>query len=298
MSERTREPDRAAPAKAGKASGSSQTAQRKRPSQGQKSVEKGEPEKKTGTSAPKRRPTQGQGTGKPASGKKPASAGEYKKPASKKTSVSSDNRSKKTTDRTRRPPEKNRMEDEERMSNRDIERARRRQERIKRVRRQKIIMTVSITVIVLCLLTILLIFLSPARCIMSLSRGDKYARNGEYDKALEAYQEALEINEKSVRAYRGAAGCLRMTEQITEAEQILYTGYEKTRDKGILRYYNKLLINEAVEDVNAGNCTQATLDKLNRVLLNDPQNPDALEIKDICTQRMSAGEPQDTGQEQ
>lgn len=179
------------------------------------------------------------------------------------------------------------MDYDSNMSSRDIERARRREERLRRVRRQKIIMAASATIIVLCLITILIFFLSPAKCILSISRGDKYARSEEYDKALEAYQEAIEINEKSVRAYRGAAGCLRMKEQTTEAEQLLYKGWEKTKDEGILRYYNKLLINEAVADINAGNCTQTTVDKLNRVLMNDPENLDALALMDTCKQRMA-----------
>ncbi len=192
-----------------------------------------------------------------------------------------------TAKRTGRTSERSRMDYDSNMSSRDIERARRREERLRRVRRQKIIMAASATIIVLCLITILIFFLSPAKCILSISRGDKYARSEEYDKALEAYQEAIEINEKSVRAYRGAAGCLRMKEQTTEAEQLLYKGWEKTKDEGILRYYNKLLINEAVADINAGNCTQTTVDKLNRVLMNDPENLDALALMDTCKQRMA-----------
>lgn len=133
---------------------------------------------------------------------------------------------------------------------------------------------------------------------MNLSKGDKFAKNEEYDKALEAYREALEINENSVKAYRGIAGCLRMQEQIPEAEQILYEGYEKTKDEGILRYYNTLLINDAVADINGGNCTQSTVDKLNRVLLYDPENLDALALLDTCKQRMAAGQTQDTEGEQ
>lgn len=192
--------------------------------------------------------------------------------------------------RNGRPSDRSGMDDDSRMTSRELERARRREERLRRVRRQKIIMAASATVIVLCLLTILIFFLSPAKCILSLSRGDRYARDEEYDKALEAYQEAIEINEKSVRAYRGAAGCLRMKEQTVEAEQILYTGWEKTKDEGILQYYNKLLINDAVADINAGNCTQTTVDKLNRVLMNDPENLDAIALMDTCQQRMAREE--------
>lgn len=147
-------------------------------------------------------------------------------------------------------------------------------------------MAVSVTVIVLSLLTVLILFLSPARCVVSLSKGDRYARNEEYDKAFEAYQEALEINEKSVRAYRGMAGCLRMKEQLSEAEELLYAGWNKTKDKGLLRYYNTLLINESVSEINTGNCTWDTVDRLKRVLENDPKNQDALSLIDICKERL------------
>ena len=265
MSERTREPGRTA-------------VDRERRSSGQ-------PVKK-------KRPPQSQGSGTAAKKKRPASAGNKKKPAAKRAATSSRKKARMADDRIRRTSERIGREEDERMSSRDKERARRRQERLRRVRRQKMIMAASVTVIVLCLLTILIIFLSPAKSIVSLSKGDKYAGNEEYDKALEAYQEALEINEKSVRAYRGAAGCYRMKGQIEEAEQILYTGWEKTKDEGILGYYNKLLINEAVEDINAGNCTQTTMDKLNHVLMNDPQNQDALSLRDICKERLSPGEAQ------
>lgn len=267
MSERTREPARPAAGRERRSSASSQPAKKKKPSQSQ-------------------------GSGTAVKKKKPVSTGNNKRPASKKSGTSSRKKARMADDRIRRTSERISREEDDRMSNRDKERARRRQERLRRVRRQKMIMAASVTVIVLCLLTILIVFLSPAKSIMSLSRGDKYARNEEYDKALEAYREALEINGKSVRAYRGAAGCLRMKGQVEEAEQILYTGWEKTKDEGILGYYNKLLINEAVADINAGSCTQTTMDKLNQVLMNDPQNQDALSLRDICKERLSPGEAQ------
>lgn len=278
MSERTKEPD----GKRKSSGGSSQTAKKKRP----------------GTASGNHRPSQSRGSDTTVRKKKPAGAGDRKRTVTRKASASGQKRAGTTSDRTRRTSERARMEEETRMSSRDRERARRRQERLKRVRRQKMIMAASATVIVLCLLTILIIFLSPAKCIVSLSKGDKYARKEEYDKALEAYQEALETNENSVRAYRGIAGCLRMKEQTAEAEQILYTGWEKTKDEGILRYYHKLLINDAVADINAKNCTQTTMDKLNQVLMNDPQNQDALSLRDICNEQLSGEGIQDTGEEQ
>lgn len=383
MSERTREPERAVPERERRASaGTGQAAGRKRPSQGQRFVERGETVRRPDTAPEKRRSSQGQSTGgtekkRPAAsgqrtgaeenirragtserdrragtserGRKPEMSERERRPetsekdrrpgtserdrrsdtserdrrsgtserdrrsgtserdrrpetsergrrtgmsenARKSGAAERNKRTKTASGRNGRPSDRSGMDDDGRMTSRELERARRREERLRRVRRQKIIMAASATVIVLCLLTILIFFLSPAKCILSLSRGDRYARDEEYDKALEAYQEAIEINEKSVRAYRGAAGCLRMKEQTLEAEQILYTGWEKTKDEGILRYYNKLLINDAVADINAGNCTQTTVDKLNRVLMNDPENLDAIALMDTCKQRMAREE--------
>ena len=314
MSERTREPDRTVPERERRSSGSnSQAAGQKRPPQStggtvkrkqSADMENGrrsgtserdrragtsERDRRAGTSERDRRAGTSERDRKPGTSERDRRAGTSAK-GRKPGAVERSKRPGTASERNRRPSDRDSMDYDSHMSSRELERARRREERLRRVRRQKIIMAASATVIVLCLLTILIFFMSPAKCILSVSRGDKYARNEEYDKALEAYQEAIEINEKSVRAYRGAAGCLRMKEQITEAEQLLYKGWEKTKDEGILRYYNKLLLNEAVADINAGNCTQTTLDKLNRVLMNDPENLDAIALLDTCQQRMAGEE--------
>lgn len=286
MSERTRESDHMAPDRERRTSGGkSQAVKKKRPPEGQRTAQKGESGKRPAPSSEKRRTSAGLSS-KGAVKKKPTGAGNKSRSAAKKPGTSSKN-SGTSANKSKQTVRQSRMEDDSRMSSRDLERARRREERLRRVRRQKIIMAASGAVIVLSLLTLLIFFLSPARCIVSLSKGDKFARNEEYDEALSAYQEALETNENSVRAYRGIAGCLRMKGQMEEAKQILHTGWEKTEDKGILRYYNTLLINESVEELNAGNCSQATADRLNEVLLNDPENLDALALLDTCNQRLS-----------
>lgn len=178
------------------------------------------------------------------------------------------------------------------MTRREQERERRRQERMRRVRRQKIIMAVSAGVTVVALIVIAILYLSPARAALSLSRADRYAKNGDYDKALEAYEEALSINEKSVRAYRGAAGCLRMKEQIPEAEALLYMGWKKTEDEGILHYCHTLMLNEAVEEVNSGSCSQTAVNKCEQVLREDPGNEDAARILETCREKL-AGQTQE-----
>lgn len=294
MSERTKDSSRTAGEGVRRTtSAKSQTVPKKRPPQAQRPAEKRDAGERKQTASAGRRPAERQRADDSAVRKKSAGAGNRQSSTAKKSGASSGAKTRTSSGRPRDISERSRMDDSSRMTSRDMERARRREERLRRVRRQKIIMAASGAVIVLSLLTLLIFFLSPARCIVNLSKGDKFAKNEEYDKALEAYREALEINEKSVKAYRGIAGCLRMQEQIPEAEQILYEGYEKTKDEGILRYYNTLLINDAVADINGGNCTQSTVDKLNRVLLYDPENLDALALLDTCKQRMAAGQPQD-----
>ncbi len=286
MSERTREPGGTVSSREGRVSSSGKGQAAKK-----RTAEKAGSDRRPVPPSEKKRTSAGQSTGGAVKKKKPAGAGDRRKPAAKRTGAASRKRTKAPADRSGRTYDR-RMEEDDRMTSRELERARRRQERLRRVRRQKIIMAASASVIVLSLLTLLIFFLSPARCIVSLSKGDRYAGEEQYDEALAAYQEALEANGNSVRAYRGIAGCLRMKGQTAEAEQILYTGWEKTGDEGILRYYHKLLINESVEEINAGNCTQATADRLREVLREDPDNPEVLSLLDICNQRLSGEEPQ------
>lgn len=175
---------------------------------------------------------------------------------------------------------------EVRVRNRDEVRARRKQARLRKVRRQKIIMAVSSAVIVLAVIGIVLFCMPSMKLSRSLSSGDKYSARAEYADAQGAYEKALEIDSGSVRAYRGMAANYLAQEQTQEAKQILYTGWEQTQDQGVLDYYCTVIYNEAVVEINNKNCTLATVEKCIQVLEQKPGHEDALELMGTCYERL------------
>lgn len=175
---------------------------------------------------------------------------------------------------------------ETRVRKRDEERVRRREARLKKVRRQKIIMAVSSVVIVLAAVGIVVFCMPSMKLSRSLSKGDKCAARAEYADAQSAYETALEIDSGSVRAYRGMAANYLAQEQTQEAKQILYTGWEQTQDQGVLDYYCTVIYNEAVVEINNKNCTLATVDKCIQVLEHEPGHEAALELMGTCYERL------------
>ncbi|MBD5476296.1 MAG: tetratricopeptide repeat protein [Lachnospiraceae bacterium] len=174
-----------------------------------------------------------------------------------------------------------------RMQRRDELRARRREERRRKVRRQKIAMAVCAGVIVVGAIAIPMFFSLPSmklsRC---LAKGDKYTEQADYTNAQSAYENALKIDTASVEAYRGMADNFVAQGNIQEAKQILYTGWEQTQDEGLLHYYCVELYNEAVHEINEGNCTLATVDKCIQVLEQEPDNADAPGLLSTCYERL------------
>ena len=172
---------------------------------------------------------------------------------------------------------------EARMKRRDEERARRREARAKKVRRQKIAMAVSAVVIVAAAIISVVVFTRPSmKLSRSLSKGDKYVAQEDYENALSAYEGALQIDSTSVTAYRSIADTYLQQGKAAEAKQILYSGWEETQDEGILHYYCVELHNEAVEEVNQGNCTLSTVDKFIQVLELESDNTDTMEALRAC----------------
>ena len=180
---------------------------------------------------------------------------------------------------------KNRSEKdfEIRMKKRDEERARRREARAKKVRRQIITMAVSAVVIVAAVIISAVVFTRPSMKLSRiLSKGDKYVAQEDYENALSAYEGALQIDSTSVTAYRSMADTYLQQGKTAEAKQILYSGWEETQDEGILHYYCVELHNEAVAEVNQGNCALSTVDKFIQVLELEPDNTDTMEALKSC----------------
>lgn len=173
-----------------------------------------------------------------------------------------------------------------RSDSRDAQRARRREERLRKVRRQKIIMAVSGGVILVSVLILIVMFLPPVKYLRNIFMGDNYLAKADYVSAVSAYEKAVELNDTSAEAYHGMADALTAQDKISEAESIVYTGWEKTQDEVLLHYYCTLVLNEAVAQINAKNCTLDTVDKCVHVLELDAANEDALSLMHTCYERL------------
>ena len=182
---------------------------------------------------------------------------------------------------------------ESRMQRRDEIRARRREERKRKVRRQKIMMAVSAGVIAVAAVVVVVFCTPSVKLSLSLAKGGRYTEKEDYTNARTAYENALKIDTASVEAYRGMADGYVAQGKIQEAKQILFTGWEQTQDEGLLHYYCIELYNDAVREINAGECTLGTVDKCIQVLEQEPTNPDALGLMGTCYERLFRVEEDD-----
>ncbi|MCD7723936.1 MAG: hypothetical protein LUI12_00015 [Clostridiales bacterium] len=175
-----------------------------------------------------------------------------------------------------------------RSDRRDAERARKREERRKKVRRQKIAMAVSGVVILIAAAAAVAMFMTPVKFSRNMAKGEKYAAQADYASAQEAYEKALELDDTSVKAYHSLADLLTEQEKISQAESVVYAGWEKTGDETLLHYYCTLVLNEAVTEINDKNCTLDTVDRCLQVLELDAANEDALSLMHTCYERLFA----------
>ncbi len=128
--------------------------------------------------------------------------------------------------------------------------------------------------------------LPQTRLTKQLKAGDILVKEEEYVEAIASYQAALEIDSKSVKAYRAMAGAYLTNDDIKSAEQVLYDGWENTQDESLLQYYCTVMLNEAVEEINNLSCNFHTVSKCITVLEKDGANADAIELLAACSQRL------------
>lgn len=119
-----------------------------------------------------------------------------------------------------------------------------------------------------------------------LKEADACMAEDDMEGAIALCEEALKIDATSVKAYSAMAGAYLTENDAVSAEKILYEGWEVTRDESLLQYYCTVLLNEAVEEINAQNCTFATLEKCVSVLEDHPANADVYALLDACYERM------------
>lgn len=170
------------------------------------------------------------------------------------------------------------------------ERAKRRKKRHRTVLIEKAIVA-AFCVIILAGAGILLYNLLPGiKLEKQLEEANAYMETESYDDAIASCEEALKIDSSSVQAYRAMAGVYLTKEDVSSAEQVLYQGWENTKDEGLLQYYCTVLLNEASADINNQNCTFETVSSCISVLEMDPHNKDAFERLDICYERLFSEE--------
>ena len=174
--------------------------------------------------------------------------------------------------------------------------------RARRRRRRKRIVMIERIVIVLLLVAVLagggvtVYRLMPGiKLARQIKEADGYMETQDYDGAIASYQQVLEMDSSSVEAYRAMAVAYLDKEDTTSAEQILYQGWETTQDESLLQYYCTVRLNEAVEEINAQNCTMSTLDKIISVIEKDPDNEDGFRLLDACYDRLFSAEAGQSG---
>ena len=112
----------------------------------------------------------------------------------------------------------------------------------------------------LSVIGIVVFCLPSVKASFRLFQGDRYMAGEDYGKAQTAYEKAVAADPASTEAYRSLAELFDKQQMDAEEEQILYTGWEKTQDEGLLHYYCVSVLNQAVAELNAKNCTLATVE--------------------------------------
>lgn len=123
-----------------------------------------------------------------------------------------------------------------------------------------------------------------------LEAADIFVKDKNYEEAIASCAEALEIDSKSVDAYRAMAGVYVTKEDWQSAEQILYKGWENTQDEALLQEYCVHLLNDAVSDINGQSCTLETLGKCITAMEQEPSGTDVYKLLDACYSHLFTAE--------
>lgn len=167
----------------------------------------------------------------------------------------------------------------------------RRRKRRKRVVLAERIAAAAFVIAVLAGGIFLFFHLSPEiKIAKQLEAAGEYVQTQEFEEAIASCEEALEIDSKSVKAYKAMAGVYLTQEDWESAEQVLYRGWETTQDESLLQEYCVHLLNDAVADINAQNCTLKTLEKCVMAIEKDQVNEEGYKLLDACYARLFAAE--------
>lgn len=172
-------------------------------------------------------------------------------------------------------------------------RARRRKRRRRAVLVQKIVIALAGVVVLVGGSAVVWSMLPGIRVARQLNAAEEYVETQEYDEAIASCKEALKIDSMSVEAYKAMAGAYLDKEDQKTAEQVLYQGWETTQDESLLHEYCVYLLNDAVADINEGNCTFDTWGKSILAIETDPDNTEGYKLLDACFGRLFMDEEAD-----
>ena len=166
--------------------------------------------------------------------------------------------------------------------------------KIRRKRRKRAVLAGRIAAVVFISVVLVgggfLVFnLSPEiKIAKQLEAAGEYVQTQDFEEAIASCEEALEIDSKSIKAYRAMAGVYLTQKDWESAEQVLYRGWETTQDESLLQEYCVHLLNDAVADINAQNCTMQTLSKCVMAIEKDQVNEEGYKLLDACYVRLFA----------
>ena len=149
-------------------------------------------------------------------------------------------------------------------------RERRRKRRKKAVMMERIIVALLIVTFIVGGTVLAWNLVPGIKVSRHLDEANAFMETAAYDDAIASCEEALKIDSMSIKAYRAMAGVYLTKEDRRAAEQVLYRGWETTKDEGLLQEYCIQLLNDAVADINAQNCTLDTLEKCVTAVENNP----------------------------
>ncbi|MGN0364516.1 MAG: hypothetical protein ACI4E5_01070 [Suilimivivens sp.] len=165
-------------------------------------------------------------------------------------------------------------------------RERRRKRRKKAVMMERIIVALLIVTFIVGGTVLAWNLVPGIKVSRHLDEANAFMETAAYDDAIASCEEALKIDSMSIKAYRAMAGVYLTKEDRRAAEQVLYRGWETTKDEGLLQEYCIQLLNDAVADINAQNCTLNTLEKCVTAVGNNPTGEDGFKLLEACYNRL------------
>lgn len=120
----------------------------------------------------------------------------------------------------------------------------------------------------------------------AIAAGDRYTEESDYEAAIDSYSKAIRIDSNSVTAYSNMAGAYLSIDDSESAKKILYDGWRNTENTDLLNSYHTVILNEAVDEMNAGKSDMNTVMSIVSVLEEDNENADAVALLDSAYERV------------